>query len=102
MKFTLTVSLLVVLGFSMCRKPAVYFYNEGFIYGTIYHIVYESPKGNDLHERVKAKLNEYNRIFSTFDSTSTISRVNNNRPVKPEELFITCFERSMEDRKSVV
>ncbi len=96
MKFRLIVFLFIVFGFAMCRRPAAYMYNEGFIYGTIYHIIYESPDGKDLHEEIKKKLNAYNRIFSTFDSTSVISKVNNNRPAELHELFLECFKRSME------
>ena len=96
MKARILILLLLAYGFSMCRKPAAYFYNEGYIYGTIYHIIYESPAGEDLHEEIKLKLNGYNKIFSTFDSTSVISKVNNNQPVELHELFVRCFERSME------
>ena len=41
-------SILLVLLFFLfaaCSKPAKYVFNEGFIYGTIYHITYESPNG---------------------------------------------------------
>ncbi len=96
MKFRLLVFFLVLLSFTGCQKPSAYVYNEGFVYGTIYHIIYESPDGKDLHLEIKKKLAAYNRIFSTFDSTSVISRINNNQPVEPDELFIQCFTRSME------
>ena len=90
--------LIVLLGFGlqMCRPPKAYFYNEGLIYGTIYHIVYEHPHGKDLHPEIKDALNRYNRIFSTFDTTSVISKINNNKPVELHPLFIECFTRSME------
>ena len=56
------VILLFVL--NACKQtPSKYIYNEGFIYGTIYHIVYESPEGKDLQEEIQKKLNEYNRCF---------------------------------------
>ena len=96
MRIRLLFTLLVVIVLQSCRQPAKYIYNEGYIYGTIYHFIYESPRGKDLHDEIKAKLNEYNRIFSTFDSTSVISRVNNNQPVELDELFIRCFTRAME------
>jgi thiamine biosynthesis lipoprotein len=76
--------------------PAKYIYNEGYIYGTNYHIVYESPGGKDLHEEIKNELDRYNKIFSTFDSTSVISKVNNNQPVELDDIFLTCYRRSME------
>ena len=96
MKLQILILLLLAYGFTMCRKPAAYFYNEGYIYGTIYHVVYESPEGEDFHEEIKYYLDEYNKIFSTYDSTSQISKVNNNRPVQLDDLFLRCFKRSIE------
>ncbi len=78
-----------------CRQPSKYIYNEGSIYGTFYHFIYESPEGEDFHEEIKTKLNEYNKTFSTFDSTSIISKVNRNRPVQLNDIFVQCFTRAM-------
>lgn len=94
LRFLLIISVSVV--FFSCSQPAEYFYNQGYIYGTNYHIVYESPNGKDFHEEIKQNLNRYNAIFSTFDSASVISRVNNNKPVKLDNLFLICFNRAME------
>ncbi len=96
MRVRLLFILFLSLSFVNCSQPAAYFYNEGFIYGTIYHIVYEHPEGEDLHDEIKKDLNQYNRIFSTYDSTSVISKVNNNKPVELHELFVECYKRSME------
>lgn len=96
MRFKLLFILFLPLVFIKCSPPAAYFYNEGFIYGTIYHIIYEHPEGEDLHDAIKDELNKYNSIFSTYDSTSVISKVNNNEPAELHELFIECFKRSME------
>ncbi|MFW6289678.1 MAG: FAD:protein FMN transferase [Mariniphaga sp.] len=96
MRFRILVVLILLTGFQRCSPPAAYFYNEGFIYGTLYHIVYENPKGKDLHDEIKEELNRYNKIFSTYDSTSVISKINNNQPVELPDLFVECFQRSME------
>ena len=85
----------LLLQVSSCRQPA-YLFNDGKIYGTIYHIVYEHPRGEDLHSQIDAELAKLNRIFSTFDSTSQISLVNTNQPVVPDDLFVNCFNRAME------
>ncbi len=79
-----------------CQPSAKYLYNEGRIYGTIYHIVYESPTGVDLQHEIDLYLQTLNQIFSTYDSASVISKINNNQPVEPDSLFITCFLRAME------
>ena len=96
MNFRLFFIMLPVFILFSCTRPAKYFYNEGYIYGTNYHFVYESPEGKDFHGEIKQKLNVYNKIFSTFDSTSVISKINYNLPVKPDPLFLECFTRSME------
>ncbi|MFW6309699.1 MAG: FAD:protein FMN transferase, partial [Prolixibacteraceae bacterium] len=97
MKLRISIVLILIAIFGSCRNsPSKYVYNEGFIYGTMYHIVYESPEGKDLQEEITKKLNEYNMIFSTYEEESVISKINNNQPVKPDPLFIQCFKRSME------
>lgn len=84
---------------SSCKRHGKYIFNEGKIYGTYYHIVYNSPEGKDLHAEIDALLGELNKIFSTFDSGSVISRINSNQPVDPPTYFMNCFNRSMEISK---
>lgn len=96
MKYNYLLFTVILALFFSCRQPAKYIYNEGRIYGTYYHIVYEHPNGEDIHSEIQKKLNEYNKIFSTFDSTSIISKINNNKPVEPDEIFLKCYNRSME------
>ncbi len=82
--------------FCTCKGPSAYIFNQGKIYGTIYHIVYESPGAKDLHTEIDSELDKLNLIFSTFNPESQISKVNTNQPVKLNQYFITCFKRSME------
>lgn len=90
--------LLLLLGLSLtgCIHTPGYIYNEGLIYGTVYHIVYESPDGDDLHDQIRDQLDRLNSIFSTFDSSSVISRINNNKPATLDPEFIFCYKRAME------
>ncbi len=97
MKIKLLLFLVAVVAFNGCEKAASkYIYNEGFVYGTIYHVVYESPEGKDFQDELKEKLNGYNLIFSTYDENSVISKVNDNADVKLEPEFIACFNRAQE------
>ena len=92
--------LLLIFAFSACKQqPSKYIYNEGFIYGTMYHIVYESPNGKDFQDEITRRLNRYNKIFSTYDKESTISKINNNIDTRLEPEFITCFKKAMEVSK---
>lgn len=96
MRVNLVYILLLSIGLSACQHKPQYIYNEGYVYGTVYHIVYESPAGKDFQSIINDRLMELNRIFSTFDSCSVISMINNNQPVEPDSLFWHCFYRSME------
>jgi FAD:protein FMN transferase len=91
--------LTITLNFNFCCDSSKYIYNEGFVYGTIYHIIYESPSGKDLYNIIEEKLEEYNNIFSTFNKSSVISKINDNQPVELDPLFINCFNRAMEISK---
>ncbi len=74
-----------------------YQFNEGYIWGTIYHIIYDNPVGDDLHEEVKVKMNEFDHSLSTYKPNSIISRVNNNdSTVVLDHYFETVFKRSLE------
>lgn len=88
--------LLICLSLTGCIGKPGYIYNEGFIFGTLYHIVYESPDGKDLHQQIREQLDRLTGIFSTFDSSSVISKINNNQPVEPGPEFLFCFKRAME------
>ena len=90
--------LLVSLFLVACQaSQKTYQFNEGFIWGTIYHIVYDKPSGEDLHEEIKAKMNEFDHSLSTYKPNSIISRVNNNdSTVILDQYFETVFKRSLE------
>ncbi|MEZ5105154.1 MAG: FAD:protein FMN transferase [Draconibacterium sp.] len=97
MKTQIVFLLLLFLVFSGCKNSASkYIYNKGFVYGTIYSITYESPEGKDFQNEITEKFREYTLIFSTYEKESTISKINDNIPVKPEPEFMTCFNRAME------
>ncbi len=94
------VSVILTVFFTSCNQASPkYIYNEGFVYGTMYHIVYENPNGEDLLDEITQKLAGYNKIFSTYDKESTISKINNNIDIKPEQEFIICFKKAMEVSK---
>lgn len=97
MKYQLFFLFVIFLTFNSCNKSSSkYIYNKGFIYGTVYSIIYESPDGKDLQEEITEKFREYTMVFSTYEKESTISKINNNEPVQMSKEFITCYNRSME------
>ncbi len=73
-----------------CTRPSVYRNDSGRVFGTYYKIIYTSPE--DLHEGIVASLQSVNASLSTFDSTSIISRINqNDTNVVVDSLFTVVF-----------
>ena len=100
MKIKIIVLLAFITVLSSCQNPqSKYIYNKGFIYGTMYSIVYESPNGEDLQKEIDEKFHEYTMIFSTYEPESTISKVNKNKNPTLEPEFVTCFKRAMDISK---
>ena len=100
MNYRILVLALSVFTIVSCQNsPSKYIYNKGMVYGTIYSITYESPNGIDLQEKITEKFNEYNRMFSTYDKESIISKINKNEPVELSNEFIICYEKAVEVSK---
>lgn len=76
------------------QRSAPYQKDEGFIFGTVYHITYQND--NNLKQNIEAELDKVNKTFSTFDSTSIISLINQNKPVKINDMFAEIFDLSEE------
>lgn len=76
MRTTLTPSLLAVsilFILSSCQKKE-YIFNEGYIFGTVYHITYYGSE--DLQPDVENELRKFDLALSMFNPASTISRIN--------------------------
>ncbi|MFO7999669.1 MAG: FAD:protein FMN transferase, partial [Marinilabilia sp.] len=71
--FTLLLSVTLLFA---CKSGSEWQKNQGEIFGTTYHLVYECPDGKDLHQKVKEALDSVNRSLSTYDSSSVISQFN--------------------------
>lgn len=99
MKIQFLLFFIIVTIFSGCHTESKYIYNKGFVYGTMYSIIYESPDGKDLQPEIEKEFRKYTLIFSPYEKESTISKVNQNREVELEPEFITCFEKAMEISK---
>lgn len=67
-----------------------YQHNEGQIFGTTYHITYQSDK--DLRREILQRLQLVDQTFSTFNDESIISKINRNEPVKLNQMFIEVFD----------
>lgn len=65
--------LLLVTTLVAC-KPETYRYNEGTIFGTVYHFTYLADK--DLQLTLETELNRFDAELSMFNPNSTLSRIN--------------------------
>lgn len=84
----LAVLLSVSIILSACsddKMPVVHLHGETM--GTTYNVKYVVPEGSepqqDLKKKIDKRLNEINALMSTYDTTSELSRFNQNRFTKP-------------------
>ena len=73
----------------------LYQYNEGLIFGTVYHITYQYSE--DLQSEINALLKRFDKSLSPFNEESIIAAINrNDTTVRVDEYFKTVFNRSKE------
>lgn len=90
---------LAVLFLTACqpRKKSEYMKVSGFAQGTTYHITYENSTNEDYTEAIDSLLKAFNKSCSIYDSTSIISRINDNDPtVEADDWFVDVFKKSAE------
>lgn len=93
----LSLTALFFLALLACsRQKASYIFNEGMIYGTIYHVTYESPDGKDFQKGIEAEMKILDNSLSTFNPNSTISKVNQNRDTVLDDYFLTVYKKAVE------
>ena len=71
------------------NAPAPYQHNEGAVFGTFYHLTYQSSE--DYQPDVEAALERVDKSLSMFNPQSIISRVNKNEDVAIDTLFKRVF-----------
>jgi len=93
---SLVVILLVFL--SSCQpKKSEYLKIAGYAQGTSFHITYENSNNENYGDAIDSILKAFDKSCSMYDSTSIISRINNNDPtVEADDWFIDVFKKSAE------
>lgn len=71
------------------KKQAPYQKDEGFVFGTVYKITYQSEK--NLKSEIEAELKKVDNSLSPFNEKSVITLVNHNEEVTPDEYFTEVF-----------
>jgi thiamine biosynthesis lipoprotein len=95
--FLLVGVLLLATIFILVRhnRPAPYRTNSGLVFGTVYKVTYQHA--DDLGADIEQELRRFDGSLSTFNDTSTISRINRNEtPTRTDTLFLRVLRRSME------
>ena len=89
----LIVATLIVFTLISCGRLE-YKKSAGKIFGTYYAVTYQSSE--DLSSGMREVMGRVNKSLSTFDSTSVISKVNANKDVVLDTLFINMFNKAQE------
>jgi FAD:protein FMN transferase len=91
------VSVLLLLTATSCKEKE-FLFNEGFVFGTVYHITYSSDQ--DLQVGIEETLARFDSSLSTFNPTSTISRFNrfdlNKFDLSNDPWMLNVVKRSLE------
>ena len=71
------------------QRSIPYQHDSGTVFGTIYHITYQSS--DNLQAEIENELKKVDQSLSPFNKTSIISRVNRNEKVKVDGMFTEVF-----------
>ncbi len=97
MKFIWLSIFTALLLISCQTKKSEYLKITGFAQGTTYHITYENSKNEDYSSDIDSILKAFDKSLSIYDSTSIISRINNDDPVvEADDWFVEVFNKSDE------
>lgn len=89
---SIALVLLIVASVVIIRQNSAmpYQVNQGMVFGTFYKITYQHDK--NLQKEIEAQLKSVNDALSMFDKKSIITAVNNNEPVKLNDMFVNVFK----------
>ena len=93
------LTLLVVGSILIIRQQRSMPYQKSadFIFGTTYHITYQCD--SDLSQSIKAELMKVDASLSPFNKESVITAINENKDVRPDEMFKYVFSLAMDISK---
>lgn len=86
------LALLIIGTVIILKKQPPFRTNEGLVFGTIYKITYQHQ--DDLHQEIKAALQQVDDALSPYNKHSIITRVNHNEDTTLNEHFIHVFNLS--------
>ena len=86
------LAILVIGTIFIIRQQHVtpYQHDEGFVFGTIYHITYQSDE--NYQKEIEAELQKVDQSLSPFNKGSIISKINRNENIKVDKMFKEVFQ----------
>lgn len=91
--FFIAVLILLVAGITIIvfnQRNTPYIYTTGLIFGTEYHITYQSDSA--LDKDISKALNDVDNALSMFNKQSIISQINRNEDVLTNKMFVDVFQ----------
>ena len=82
--------LVLVMG---CQRN-VYRFSEGSVYGTVYHVSYQSEM--DYAVEIRQEMERVNRSLSMFNKNSVIAQWNRGESEQVDSLFVAMYEKARE------
>ena len=77
------LAILIIGTIIILKKQAPFRTNEGFVFGTVYKITYQSE--DNLKEEIETELKKVDNSLSPFNPNSVITRVNHNEKTEHTE-----------------
>jgi FAD:protein FMN transferase len=96
MKIFFTLCCFLFFGFQIFAQQLQVMRSDGYAQGTTYSIQYYDSQNRNFDAEFTQLLANFDLIFSGYDSSSIVSRINRNENhVIVDSLFIECFDKSM-------
>lgn len=81
--------LLIIGTVIILKKQAPFRTDEGFVFGTVYKITYQSE--DNLKNEIEAELKKVDNSLSPYNPNSVITRINHNEEAEPDSFFVQVF-----------
>lgn len=86
--------LACILLFSSCKKNELHHYT-GEVFGTYFSITYVGEENPELPKQVDSIFQNINKLYSIFDTSSLVSKLNRNEPVAANADFAAMVEKAL-------
>lgn len=96
-KFILITAAVMALASLSCVRPE-YRRTEGAVWGTTYHITYNSDK--NLDDSIISEMKKVEESLSMFDKNSTVSRINRRETSEADDMFLSVLYLSKKVNKA--